>query len=136
MVNNTRNHHEPSKQDGPSEEQTIDPASQMKLRTKQKDAVKAAKGRGRGKGGGRGCKNNGKNNGNGGGRGRGKGKAATTMNPSGGSKPRKSGAAKAKSEAPNENPRLGCPTCRWSQGGCHICRRPGYKCRTPRPEGK
>ena len=28
---------------------------------------------------------------------------------------------------------LGCPTCRWARKGCHICRRPGYKPRKPRP---
>ena len=28
---------------------------------------------------------------------------------------------------------LGCPTCRWAPRGCHICRKPGYKPRTARP---
>jgi hypothetical protein len=27
---------------------------------------------------------------------------------------------------------LGCPTCRGSKKGCHICRRPGYRPRGPR----
>ena len=31
---------------------------------------------------------------------------------------------------------LGCPTCRWAPRGCLICRKPGYKPRSVRPNGK
>ena len=31
---------------------------------------------------------------------------------------------------------LGCPTCRGSKKGCHICRRPGYRPRGPRAKAK
>ena len=39
-------------------------------------------------------------------------------------------------KADDEPRKLGCPTCRWSAGGCHICRRPGYKPRGPHKNPK
>ena len=47
---------------------------------------------------------------------------------------KKGGAARQGSDRLDDEGRaLGCPTCCWSRGGCHICRRPGYRPRKPRP---
>ena len=119
----------------------------MSLRRTQKESIKASKGRGRGrgKGGGRGKKSR-----KGSAEPKAKSKAkAVKQGPScssqkGNAKPKAKAQAKARGKAGKpkappgvnlpEGQRLGCPTCRWSQGGCHICRRPGHKCRTPRPD--
>ena len=113
----------------------MDPQAQHQLRTKKKKEIQDAKGHGRGKA----IKKQpaAKN---------GKGKGSKAREPKASPK-RKSKAAKDPKKAAtpkramksvpvgcDDEPRqLGCPTCRWSKGGCHICRRPGYKSRKPRP---
>ena len=100
----------------------MDPQRQQQFRTTAKAVLKKGKGRGKGKKAVAKKPASRK-----GAAGKGKGKASKT-----GPKAKSKTAKKAVKE-PRDDQVLGCPTCRYSPKGCHICRRPGYKPRRPRP---
>ena len=92
-----------------------DPLAQIQLRKKTKAAIQEAKGNGK--------------NGKAKAKAKAKGKASKgkVSSAAGKSSPKKAG------KGTKQERQLGCPTCRYAKKGCHICRRPWYKPRKPRP---
>ena len=123
----------------------VDPTAQHNLRAMARDEIKERKGKGKGNGNKKAAnkkyataassKTNQNNDGSAGGgtskqptARKGKGPAASMQ---------KTSDKKNSSNAKKQDDRvLGCPTCRFSKGGCHICRRPGYKPRGPNKRSK
>ena len=105
------------------------PSQQNGLRKTAKELVKAAKGKGRGKSkkkvGDESTKPK-----------RGKGGAVPKAAPKLSAKTKVpklcGGSDGAGLKLPKAGRKLGCPTCRFSAKGCHICRKPTYTPRGPR----
>ena len=102
---------------------SVGPEQQRRLRASKKAEIAERKGKGKGRGGSKGAKA------------KAKAKSKTKSNVKV-KQTRVQAAAPEALKADDEPRKLGCPTCRWSAGGCHICRRPGYKPRGPHKNPK
>ena len=134
----------------------VDPAAQRNLRTAVRKEIKDRKGKGKGKGKGNkkdspqvkkgkiaaaSAASSGSTNhdavrprGKGGrpkaNAGKGKGTKCTSSSPATPKNGKQKG-SQSKEAVEHAERELGCPTCRFSRKGCHICKRPNYRPRGP-----